>query len=109
QRALVAMTFAQDTSCILLDEPLNNLDIAASRSLMRLLRSLSTDHARTIVIVLHDINYASGYADNIVTLNEGRLGPSGRPVEVVTAALLRDVFGTDAEVLQSEGRPIVKV
>ncbi|MEM8950068.1 MAG: ATP-binding cassette domain-containing protein [Pseudomonadota bacterium] len=109
QRALIAMTFAQDTSCILLDEPLNNLDIAASRSLMALLRRLSSEHARTIVIVLHDINYASGYADHIVTLKDGRLGPSGHPADVVKVDLLQGVFGTDAAVLIDRGRPIVKV
>ncbi|WP_439957623.1 ATP-binding cassette domain-containing protein [Paracoccus albicereus] len=63
QRALLAMTVAQDTDYLLLDEPLNNLDIAASRSLMTLLRRLCEDFGRTVVVVLHDINYASRYAD----------------------------------------------
>ena len=98
QRALLAMIFAQDTDYLLLDEPLNNLDIAASRSLMALLRRLSREHARTVVIVLHDINYACAYADWIVTLRDGRIGPQGRPSELVTDALIEDVFGTDASV-----------
>ncbi len=109
QRALIAMIFAQGTRYILLDEPLNNLDIAASRSLMALLRQLSRDHDRTIVIVLHDINYASGYADHLVTLKEGRLGPSGHPRDVLTPSLMREIFDTDAPVMACDGRPVVVV
>ncbi|QHQ35148.1 iron ABC transporter ATP-binding protein [Algicella marina] len=109
QRALVAMTYAQDTGYILLDEPLNNLDIAASRALMALLRELAEQHSRTVVIVLHDINYASGYADNIVTMRNGRLGPQGAPGAIVNAGLLRDVFGTDAAVIVQNGKPVVQV
>ncbi len=77
QRAHVAMTFAQDTDYVLLDEPLNNLDIAASRSLMKLLRRMAHDHGRTVVTVLHDINYACAYSDHMVTLRAGQLGPMG--------------------------------
>ena len=109
QRAHVAMTFVQDTDYMLLDEPLNNLDIAASRALMELLRRLARDHGRTVVIVLHDINYACGYADHIVTLKEGRLGPVGTPAEVVNAGLLADVFNTRATVHNMQGRPLVQV
>jgi iron complex transport system ATP-binding protein len=109
QRAFVAMVFAQDTEVVLLDEPLNNLDIAASRSLMRILRRLADDHGRTVVVVLHDINYAAAYADRIVTLAGGRLGPCGAPGEIVTEALLRDVFGTDAAVLRDGGQVMVRV
>lgn len=109
QRALIAMTFAQDTDYILLDEPLNNLDIAAARSLMALLRDLARRHSRTIVIVLHDINYAAAYADHIVTLKQGRLGPSGPPDRIVTDALMQEVFGTDARVIEHAGRPLVQV
>lgn len=109
QRAQVAMTFAQDTDYILLDEPLNNLDISASRSLMTLLRDLARDHGRTIVIVLHDINYAASYADNIITLKEGHLSGMGTPAEIVTEQMLRDVFATDAKVHKIKGRPIIEV
>ncbi|PYG32456.1 ABC transporter ATP-binding protein [Pelagimonas varians] len=109
QRAHVAMTFAQDTEYVLLDEPLNNLDIAASRSLMKLLCGVAHDHGRTVVTVLHDINYASAYADHIVTLKGGRLGPSGAPADVVSNDMLKSVFGTDAHVVQSGGRTLVQV
>ena len=109
QRALLAMIYAQDTDYILLDEPLNNLDIAGSRSLMQLMRKMADEHGRTIVIVLHDINYAASYADRIVTLAEGRLGPLGPPGEIVNAGLLRDVFGTEAAVHNLSGKPIIEV
>lgn len=109
QRAHVAMTFAQDTDYVLLDEPLNNLDIAASRSLMKRLCALAHDHGRTVVTVLHDINYACAYADHMVTLTGGQLGPMGRPAEIVSNELLSQVFGTDAEVVKSDAGVLVQV
>ena len=109
QRAQVAMTFAQDTDYILLDEPLNNLDIAASRSLMRLLRNLAASHGRTIVIVLHDINYAAAYADQIVAMKDGEMVAMGAPAQIVTETLLRDVFGTDPKVHRLGGKVMVEV
>ena len=109
QRAYVAMTYAQDTEYMLLDEPLNNMDIAASRSLMRLLRQLCKDHGRAIVIVLHDINYASGYADNIVALANGTIKSAGAPKDIVTTEFLKSIFATDAEVHMVGDRPYVLV
>ncbi|MCV6592857.1 MAG: ATP-binding cassette domain-containing protein [Silicimonas sp.] len=109
QRALLAMIYAQDTDYMLLDEPLNNLDIAASRALMQLLRQMAETHGRTIVIVLHDINYAAAYADHIVTMKEGHLGPCGAPRDIVTDALLRDVFQTDAKVRRLDGKMLIDV
>ncbi|MEM7000809.1 MAG: ATP-binding cassette domain-containing protein [Pseudomonadota bacterium] len=107
QRALIAMAFAQDTDYLLLDEPLNNLDIAASRSLMRLLRDMVTTDGKTVLIVLHDINYASAYAEHIVVLAEGALVAQGTPQEVVTEALLAKAFQTDASVGSHADRPVV--
>ncbi|MEP1765272.1 MAG: ATP-binding cassette domain-containing protein [Sulfitobacter sp.] len=109
QRAQVAMIFAQDTDYILLDEPLNNLDIAASRSLMKTLQDLAQKHDRTIVIVLHDINYAAAYADRIVAMKQGRVAAVGPPNEVITHALLRDVFDTEPNLHNLNGKVIVEV
>lgn len=109
QRALVAMTFAQDTEYVLLDEPLNNLDIGASRALMQLLRSLAHDHGRSVVTVLHDLNYAATYADHMVAMRAGRVAATGHPGEIVTDALVRDVFATDAPVHRIGARPFVSV
>jgi ABC-type enterochelin transport system ATPase subunit len=78
------MAWAQDTEYLLLDEPLNNLDIAASRSLMARLKTLAQQEQRTIVIVLHDINYAAGYADHIVALKAGQIVAAGPPQEIVS-------------------------
>ena len=109
QRAYVAMTYAQDTDYILLDEPLNNLDIAASRSLMQTLRQLSQDKARTIVVVMHDLNYACAYADHLVALSFGKIRAVGHPSEVVTNDFLSSVFATDAQVHHVGQVPIVLV
>ncbi|THH36687.1 ATP-binding cassette domain-containing protein [Aliishimia ponticola] len=109
QRAQVAMIFAQDTDYILLDEPLNNLDIAASRGLMRTLQDLAQHHARTIVIVLHDINYAAAYANEIVAMKDGGIVAQGAPQDVVTEAMLREVYGTAAAVHRIDGRVLVGV
>ncbi|MBI1495514.1 iron ABC transporter ATP-binding protein [Halocynthiibacter styelae] len=109
QRAQIAMTFAQDTDYMLLDEPLNNLDIAASRSLMALLRDLAETHGKTIVIVLHDINYASRYADWLIAMADGRICVKGTPLDTVTPSLLRDVFNTDASIQNIDGLPVVIV
>ena len=109
QRALVAMIFAQDTPYMLLDEPLNNLDIAASRHLMQRLRHLADERGRTIVIVLHDINYAASYADWIIAMKEGRIVRFGAPEDVITSDTIQSVFETDADVKTVEGRRVVVV
>ena len=109
QRAQIAMIFAQDTEYMLLDEPLNNLDIAGARSLMALLRDLADTHGKTIVIVLHDINYASRYADWVVAMKNGQIAAEGAPVMTVTPRLLRDVFHTDADIEYIGGVPVVIV
>lgn len=109
QRAYVAMTYAQDTDFILLDEPLNNLDISASRSLMQTLRRMSQDKARTVVVVMHDLNYACAYADHLVALTNGHISAEGHPSEVVTNGFLSSVFATDAQVHHVDKVPIVLV
>lgn len=107
QRAQIAMIFAQDTTYMLLDEPLNNLDLSGTQTLMRILRSLSDDHGKIIVIVVHDINIASRYADRIIAMKDGQIARQGSPIEVIDEALIRDVFQTDAELLDMHGSPIV--
>ncbi|WP_122073702.1 ABC transporter ATP-binding protein [Pseudophaeobacter sp. EL27] len=109
QRAYTAMAWAQDTEYLLLDEPLNNLDIAASRSLMSRLKTLAAQLGRTIVIVLHDINYAAGYADHIVAMKAGHVVTAGPPREVVSETFLHSIFDTDAKVIVSNDRPLVIV
>ena len=78
QRAYIAMTLAQDTDYILLDEPLNNLDMKHSVQIMQVLRKLATELNKTVVIVIHDINFASCYSDYIVAMKNGKLVHQGR-------------------------------
>src|SRR5690606_38964503 len=73
QRAYIAMVLCQDTPYILLDEPLNNLDMAHAVSMMKLLRRLVCERQKTVVVVLHDINFASCYADHIIAMKDGRV------------------------------------
>jgi len=104
QRAFVAMTFAQETDYLLLDEPLSNLDLTFARALMRRLRRLADEHGRTVVVVLHDINYAAAWADRIVALKEGKLVAAGSPAEVIRPEVLQAVYGEWIEVIERDGR-----
>lgn len=106
-KAHVAMTYAQDTDYLLLDEPLNNLDISAARALMALLRTLADNSGKTIVIVVHDINFAAQYADHLVVMKQGQIAREGKPADLITEPLLAEVFDTDAQVAMFEGKPFV--
>jgi iron complex transport system ATP-binding protein len=107
QRALVAMAFAQDTDYLLLDEPLNNLDMYYARELMRALRGIADGDGKTVVIVLHDINQASAHADRIVAMKGGRIVADGTPAEILTPQTLEAVFGFRMRVETIEGKPFV--
>ena len=85
QRAYIAMTIAQDTDYILLDEPLNNLDMKHSVQIMQTLRRLCKDLNKTIVIVLHDINFASCYSDDIIALKNGEIVKADTKDNVIQA------------------------
>ncbi|WP_284774021.1 ATP-binding cassette domain-containing protein [Agrobacterium sp. lyk4-40-TYG-31] len=93
QRALVAMAFCQDTDYLLLDEPLNNLDMYFSQDLMRSLRKIADEDGKTIVIVLHDINYASGFADRIIGMRNGEIVADGSPRDIMTSEALHSIYG----------------
>ena len=107
QRALIAMTFCQKTSHVLLDEPLNNLDMFHARELMRLLRKLTDELALTTVMVVHDINMAAAYADTIVAMKNGEIVVIGTPEEIITTEHLKNIFGLDAEVLKHQVKRLV--
>ncbi|MBN9671324.1 ABC transporter ATP-binding protein [Roseibium aggregatum] len=106
QRALVAMAYVQDTDYLLLDEPLNNLDMHFARTLMKQLRYLADRYGKTIVVVLHDINYAAAYADRIVALKDGRLSAQGTPEEIMTADCLGALFDMEIVIETVRGRRI---
>ena len=105
QRALVAMTFAQGTDYLLLDEPLNNLDMAHAAALMRRLRALADGHGRTVVIVLHEVNYAAAHADRIVAMKDGRIILTAPPAEALSERVLTRLFDTAVDVRTIDGQP----
>ncbi|MFC7705876.1 ABC transporter ATP-binding protein [Plastorhodobacter daqingensis] len=107
QRAHLAMVFAQGTDWLLLDEPLNNLDMYHARALMRRLRDVAQAHGRSVVIVVHEINYAAAYADHIVALKHGRVAAVGTPEEVLCPVVLESVFDMPMRVHQVDNRPLV--
>jgi iron complex transport system ATP-binding protein len=95
QRAFIAMVIAQDTDYILLDEPLNNLDMKHSVQIMKILRRLVDDLGKTVVIVLHDINFASVYSDRIVALKDGRVVRDGLTEEIINSSALKEIYDMD--------------
>ncbi|MBL5974658.1 MAG: ATP-binding cassette domain-containing protein [Candidatus Leucobacter sulfamidivorax] len=99
QRAYVAMVLAQDTEYLLLDEPLNNLDAQHSVQMMRQLRRAADELGRTVVIVLHDINFAAAYSDYIIAMDEGRIAVHGTPDEIIRDEVLTRVFRTPVTVV----------
>ena len=107
QRVLIAMIVCQDTPYLLLDEPLNNLDMYHAGRLMRELRELSHSQQKTVVIVLHDINQAAQFADTVVTMKDGRVLATGAPVEVLTQETMKDLYNVDVTVLNHQGRPVI--
>ncbi|MBB2956253.1 ABC transporter ATP-binding protein [Pseudoclavibacter helvolus] len=106
QRAYVAMVLAQDTDYILLDEPLNNLDMKHAVAMMGQLRRAADELGKTFVIVIHDINFAAAYADNIIALTDGQLAHSGSPEDLMTTETLEHVFGTPIQVRRDGDYPL---
>ena len=109
QRAWIAMTLAQDTDLVLLDEPTTFLDLAHQVEVLDLVGRLNRERGRTVTMVLHDLNLAARYSDLLVVMRDGAVVTQGAPGEVITAELLDDVFGLRADVLDDPrtGLPVV--
>lgn len=103
QRAYVAMVIAQDTRYVLLDEPLNNLDIGHAVEMMTRVRQAADEFGKAFVVVLHDINFASAYADRIVGLSDGEIRFDGTPEEVMDQQTLSATFGATFSVRKGSG------
>jgi iron complex transport system ATP-binding protein len=103
QRAYVAMVLCQDTEYVLFDEPLNNLDMKHAVGMMKLLRRAADDLGRTIVLVLHDINFASCYSDYLVAMRDGAVVHHGTPAEIMTGPVIRAVYDMDVEIQDIRG------
>ena len=99
QRAYVAMVLCQETEYVLLDEPLNNLDIARAVQMMEHLRRAADELGRTIVVVLHDINFAARYSDRICAMKNGQIAAFGTVDEIMRPDLLTDIFETRIEII----------
>jgi len=104
QRAYIAMVLCQDTPYMLLDEPLNNLDMAHAVAMMKLLRRAVDERGKTVVVVLHDINFAASYADHIIAMKGGALYCEGPPEVVVRDEVLSDLYEIPVQVHEVGGR-----
>ncbi len=107
QRAMIAMVFCQSTEYVLLDEPLNNLDMHYARNLMQLLRQITDQHKKTIVVVLHDINMAAAYADHVIAMQDGRVLFCGEPNTVFTTENIKQLFHMDVDILDHKGKKLI--
>ncbi|WP_104138347.1 ABC transporter ATP-binding protein [Arthrobacter sp. ZGTC131] len=109
QRVWVAMVLAQQTPLLLLDEPTTFLDIAHQIELLELCRDLNRDKGHTLVAVLHDLNHASRYANHIIAMKDGAVVAEGAPSDVITEALVEDVFGLPCRIIEDPvaGTPLV--
>jgi iron complex transport system ATP-binding protein len=106
QMAFIAMTIAQDTKYILLDEPLNNLDMHHSAKIMKVLKSLVEEKNKTIIVVIHDINFVSSYADYIVAMKNGEIINYGKTKDIINQENLKKIYGIDIKVVDVEGKKI---
>lgn len=106
QRAYVAMVLCQETEYVLLDEPLNNLDIARSVQMMEHLRKAADEFGRTFVLVMHDINFAAKYSDRICAMKDGQIVAFGTVEEIMKADLLSDIYETKIEIIEGPYGPI---
>lgn len=102
QRAYVAMVLAQETEYVLLDEPLNNLDVARSVSMMKHLRNVCDKLGRTIILVIHDINFAAKYSDRIFAMKNGQLVKEGSVDEIMDGEILSKIFDTKIDIVNTE-------
>ncbi|MDK8653970.1 ABC transporter ATP-binding protein [Corynebacterium accolens] len=109
QRVWIAMVLAQDTDIVFLDEPTTYLDLAHSTDVLELVSTLNKEQGKTIVMVLHDLNLAARYSDNLVLMKDGSVTALGSPESTITPQVLRDVFGLDSRVIEDPvtGGPLI--
>lgn len=100
QRVWISMVLAQDTEVLFLDEPTTYLDLSHSIEVLNLVTELKHRLGRTVVMVLHDLNLAARYSDNVIVMADGQVTAAGKPSEVLTEELLESSFGLDARVIE---------
>lgn len=106
QLAYIAMVLAQDTKYIFLDEPLNNLDMHHAKKIMNTLRKLVDELNKTVIVVIHDINFASFYADYIVALKNGKIIKEGNTSDVIQKEILKEIYNLDIDVIDYQGKKL---
>ena len=106
QMAFIAMVVAQDTDYIFLDEPLNNLDIKHSVEIMQNLHQLATKLNKAVVIVIHDINFAVSYADNIIAMKKGEVIKSGKIAEVAQQEIMEEIYEIPFSIQEVNGKKV---
>ncbi|KXF81896.1 iron ABC transporter ATP-binding protein [Enterovibrio coralii] len=104
QLAFIAMVIAQDTDYVFLDEPLNNLDIKHSLSIMRTIQKLAHDMGKAVVIVIHDINFAACYADHIIAMKKGKIAANAGVNDVIQEAVLSEIYDTPFSIVEANGK-----
>lgn len=106
QRAYIAMVIAQDTEYVLLDEPTNNLDIYHATNMMKIVRRLCDELGKTVILVLHEINYAAFYSDYICAFVDGKIARFGTVKEVMNKETLSEIYKVDFEIMEVAGKPL---
>lgn len=106
QRAYIAMVIAQNTEYVFLDEPLNNLDMKHSVEMMKVLRNLCDELGKTVVLVMHDINYTSCYSDYIVALKDGKIANHGKTQDIINKEVLEEIYDMEFDIIEINGDKI---
>lgn len=107
QRVWIAMALAQDTKILFLDEPTTYLDIRYQLQILKLVRKLNEEYGMTVIMVLHDINQSLYYSDEIVAMKDGRITAQGKPEEIITSELIKNVYDVELGISAVNGRPLV--
>lgn len=106
QMAFISMIIAQDTEYIFLDEPLNNLDMHHCVKIMKNIKKLAKEKNKTIIIVIHDINFVSLYADHIIAMKDGKVIKNSKKEEIIKEPILKEIYGMDIQVKNIDGQNI---
>ena len=101
------MALAQNTKGLFLDEPTTYLDIRYQLQILKLIRRLNREYGLTIIMVLHDINQSLYYSDEVVAMRDGKVVAQGMPEEVITSALVKQVYNVELKIQRMEGKPFV--
>jgi iron complex transport system ATP-binding protein len=105
QKVMLARGFAQEPRILFLDEPTSNLDIKYQLEITRILRRMSREKGVLVVMISHDINIAAKYSDNIIVLHNHGIYSFGKPEDVITSEMLKDVYDVDAVITSDNGKP----